>query len=297
MIYVVLLMQFFAEPMSDPMETTVDLQKSCVGDSPLHEKDPGLQREIAAILEKPEMQKLVRGNQLAVSVADITYQDTIYYAGVNDDEMMYAASLPKIAILLAVLQLVQEGTLFWDFSYRYRLQKMITVSDNGFAAWGADLATLKPIAKILQQEPYCLYEPPLGGLWVGRSYRKGGPNNLDPVENLSHAATTRQTTRFYLLLERQQLVSPYFSARMLNLMGPPEHKHKFVKGLEGIKGVKFIARKSGTWRAFHSDSALIQHHGKRYILAALSESYAGETILREIAKEVDPIIMRGVYRQ
>src|SRR6185436_16307468 len=113
--------------------------------------------------------------------------------------------------------------------------------------------------EVLRDPKYCLYDDTNGGLWVGLSYGPTAKAHPDPHFSITHGATARQAARFYALLEAGKLVSPHWSFRMLGLMSPPAHFHKFVGGLQGREGVIFLARKSGTWRNFHADSALIQH--------------------------------------
>ena len=57
--------------------------------------------------------------------------------------------------------------------------------------------------------------------------------------------------------------------RMIRLLeeifGSPAINHKFVKGLQGRQDVA-IYRKSGTWRTFHFDSAVISRGNLIYIV-------------------------------
>jgi beta-lactamase class A len=144
---------------------------------------------------------------------------------------------------------------------------------------------------------YCLYEPGVGGLWVGRFFQKGGPSHREPLKQLSHAASSRQAARFYVLLDHGRLVSPYWSHAMRRLMSPPLYHHKFVGALEGRQGLRFVARKSGTWQTFHSDSALIQHGHTRYVLTALAEDPGGEAMMRSVARAADDLIVAGAHRR
>jgi beta-lactamase class A len=211
--------------------------------------------------------------------------------------MLYAASLPKIGILLAVLQAVNDGDVVWRPDFAWRLTKMITISDNAYATWGARLVGLRGIARVLLDPRYCLYDPEVGGLWVGRAFEKGGPSYRDPLKNISHGATSRQTARFYALLDAHQLVSPYWSEWMLARMGPPEYVHKFYKALGARPGVEFVARKSGTWQDFHADSALVTHGAQRYILVALADHPEGEEMMQTIAAVADEIVEVGEHRR
>jgi beta-lactamase class A len=79
-------------------------------------------------------------------------------------------------------------------------------------------------------------------------------------------------------------------------MAPPEYYHKFVKGLRQRPRAEFVARKSGTWEDFHSDSAIIQHGHRRYVLVALAHHPDGEEMLRTIAVLADDLVAEGAHR-
>ena len=263
----------------------------------LKRKNAVLQRQLEKALLAKGWGKYVERKLLSVGVADLTRKRRVYYAGVNDNVMMYAASLPKIAILVSVIEAVAKGKLRWGPTYDRRLSNMIQASSNSDASWATDLVGLFGIENTMRNPRYCFYDESVGGLWVGRAYRRGGASNRDPLHNISHGATARQATRFYVLLESRKLVTPHWSFRMLGLMSPPKHHHKFVGGLKGTKGVVFLARKSGTWRNFHADSALIQHQGRVYAIVGISEIRSGESIMRELVRVVDTIMMKGEHRR
>lgn len=251
-----------------------------------------LQRELRAAGYSPALER----RELAVALVDLTRPEDPAYAGLNDDVMLYAASLPKIGILLGVAQAAQRGDVEWQPHFSHRLRKMITVSDNEYASWAAELLGLRYLADVLRDSRYCLYDGDSGGLWVGRSFRKDGPSLRDPLHGISHGATARQAARFYVLLDREKLVSPHFSRRMASLMAPPEYSHKFVRALADLRGVEFLARKSGTWGDFHSDSALVRHGSRRYVVVGLAHHRHGEAMMRRIALVADDLIARGEHR-
>lgn len=272
-------------------------EEPCNAPVPLENKNPTLQRELENRMREKGWGRLIDKEALAVSLVDLTRRNRRYYAGVNDDKMLYAASLPKIAILLTVIEEVDQGNIDWTFEFDQRLQNMIVASSNVDASWGVDIVGLLAIERIMRSPRYCFYQEPDGGLWVGRPYRKGGGSNRDPLFNISHGATARQTARFYAMLDAGQLVSKHWSFRMLGLMSPPKHFHKFVGALAKEPGVVFLARKSGTWRTYHADSALIQAHGHRYVLVGLSDTKNGESIMRELAQMAHEVITEGKHRK
>jgi beta-lactamase class A len=263
---------------------------------PLRESNPLLQQSLERALRGAGLGEALDSRRLTVSLADLTRPGQIDYAGIHDDHMLYAASLPKIAILVTLFDAVDRGVLAWNDAFRWRLQKMINISDNAQATWAAEQVGLPAIAAAMRDPRWCFYEDGVGGLWAGRAFAKGGPSLREPLRNLAHASTARQAARFFVMLERGALVSPAWSRYMRHLMAPPEYHHKFVAALAGRRGLEFLARKSGTWATFHSDGALVQHGHTRYVLAALSDHADGEAMLRRVAALADDLIREGSHR-
>ncbi|MGD8272347.1 MAG: hypothetical protein PVJ88_07870, partial [Desulfobacterales bacterium] len=69
-----------------------------------------------------------------------------------------------------------------------------------------------------------------------------------------------------------------------------EIEHKFVKGLKTVHPESEIYRKSGTWGPYHSDSAIIEHDGRRYIAVALAKSRHGEQWLQKLIVALDEVV-------
>lgn len=262
----------------------------------LSHKHESLQERLESALREAGLDRYLRSKQLGVAVVDLSRSGQRYYAGVNDDMMMYAASLPKVAILLAVMREVQRGRLRWTNRLKQRLTAMITASSNVDAAWATDLVGLTTIERTVRHPALCFYDDTHGGLWMGKAYRSRAKVRRDPRNNISHGATARQAARFYTMLDERIILSRTWSRRMLELMGPPKHNHKFVGAIGKRHGVRFLARKSGTWRGYHSDSALIEHGDSRYILVGLSATKDGEWVLRRLSQIVDGIIVNGDHR-
>jgi len=79
---------------------------------------------------------------------------------------------------------------------------------------------------------------------------------------------------------------------MKEILGHPAIHHKFVKGLEATRPEAKIYRKSGSWRQWHSDSAIVEHDGRRYIAVALTEDAHGGQLLSELIVALDDIIFQ-----
>ncbi len=268
----------------------------CAAPFPLRESHPLLGPALDRGLRAAGLGRALDARRLTVSLVDLTRGGEPAYAGIHDDVMLYAASLPKIAILLALFEGVERGDVAWEDGFRWKVDRMINVSSNPLATWAGRQVGLKGIARVMRDPRYCFYEPGTGGLWAGRYFEKGGPSHREPLRQLSHAATARQAARFYVLLDRGLLVSPYWSRAMRRLMSPPGYRHKFVGALASRPGLRFAARKSGTWRTYHADSALIQHGHARYVLTALADHPDGESMLRRVARVADDLVVAGRHR-
>ncbi len=253
--------------------------------------DPGLQRSLETTVSNLALNASVQERRLAVSLVDITDPAQPRYAGLNDREMMYAASLPKIAVLVAAFEKIRSGLLDYTPAVKDMLTRMVRYSSNADASLAIHKVGFEYIARVLTSAKYRLYDPLMnGGLWLGKAY--GGPNDYwrrDPLHNISHGATTLQVARFFLLLEQGLLVSPQYSAEMKEILSKPGLHHKFVKGLDTKPGAE-IYRKSGTWHDWHSDAALIEHHGKKYIAVALMNDARGSEIFPKLILQMDSLI-------
>lgn len=262
------------------------------GDPSLGEScDPRLQKALEKRLSALRLAGAADRKSLSIVVVDITDLASPRMAYVNPNEMMYAASLPKIAILLGAFDKIANGKMKLDDETLEKLKLMIRNSSNEAATEILHRVGKDYLAKLLQSPRYRLYDPERnGGLWVGKDYAQAPAWKRDPLHHISHGATALQVARFYYLLETGQLVSPELSMLMKSILADPAIEHKFVKGLKRIQPQSHIYRKSGTWGPYHSDSAIVEHDGRRYIAVALAKSTKGERWLQELIVALDGII-------
>jgi hypothetical protein len=164
--------------------------------------DPELQAELDEAFGKaPGFWEDVRKREFGSVVVDVTDLRRPRVASYNPELMLYAASLPKIAIVLGIFVEVDGGALMLDDETRAQLIRTVRNSSN-----------------------------------------RGATALLHKVG----------------------------FERLAEIFGDPAIKHKFVKGLEDREGVR-IYRKSGTWRNFHADSAVVDRDDHAYIAVSIDQ--------------------------
>ena len=276
---------FLAAPPANALPAGVPPLDQCV--------DSALEKNLQRCLLSLGLDRAAREKSLGVALVDMTDETNPRLATVNGDLMMYAASLPKIAILFGAYEKVAEGRLTLTDKIRDKLTLMIRHSSNRAATEMLHLVGEPYLAHLLQSERYKLYNPDKnGGLWVGRGYSKAPVWKRDPLHHLSHGATPFEVARFYYLLETGRLISPDFSLQMKDILGETAIHHKFVKGLEKARRPSLIYRKSGTWQEYHADSAIVERGDHRYIAVALARSPEGESWLQKLIVALDDLIYR-----
>lgn len=253
-----------------------------------------LEREIAT---HSDWAKLIAQKKMAVGIVDLSNPEEVRFASVNGNHMMYAASLPKIAILLTAMDAIEKGELKETQEVKKDMRLMISKSNNAASTRMIDRVGYERLEAVMTDPKYEFYDEEYGGgLWVGKRYGGGGNTNREPLKNLSHAATVTQVCRYYYLLANGKLVNEKRSAQMLDIMENPALHHKFVNTLDQIAPNARLFRKSGSWRTYHSDSILVwgENPDRRYILVALIDDANGEQIIRSLVKPVEKALKKPV---
>ena len=259
--------------------------------------NPLLQKSLEQELNKvPAWKKLIAQNKMAVGVIDLSNPEDAKYASINSNQMMYAASLPKIAVLLAAMDAIEKGQLKETPEVIKDMKLMISNSNNQASTRMIDRVGYAKIESVMTDDKYKLYDKTYGGLWVGKRYAAGGPTNREPLKHLSHAATVAQVCKYYYLLANGKLVNNERSKEMLDIMENPALHHKFVNTLDLIAPDARLFRKSGSWKNFHSDSILVwgKEATRRYILVALIDDANGESIIRNLVVPVEKVLKKAL---
>ncbi len=239
------------------------------------------------------LQEAVDDGRLAVALVTLDGNEATSLGMVNGDRMLYAASLPKIAILYGAAVALDEGRITLTDSLEHDLVAMIRHSCNDCATRVLETVGRSWLLTLLQTDPYRFYDRKRGGgLWVGKDYARKGAFRRDPLKGLSHAATPWQVARWYYLLINGELASPEGTELMLECLSNPAITHKFVKGLAD-QDTTALYRKSGTWRDYHADSILVRAESVSYILVALASDRRGGRWLEQLAIALHDRLVRA----
>ncbi len=269
---------------------TILILQGCAAKEPLrHEHESILQKGLKRIVAKLDLGDAVKSKNIGVAIADITLIKYPDFAGINEEQMMYAASLPKLAILLGLFKRFESGSIAWDEPTIGLAQEMMRVSSNSAATELYNLVGPEYIHNLLLK--YGLYDIRYGGgLWMGKEYGKGKAWRRDPLHGLSHGASASAAREFFFLLESGKLLLPQWSERMREMLSKSELDQKFLRGYRKCCPHTKVLRKSGSWRTFHSDSALVYSGNRRYIVAAIINDPNGERWLEGLPAHLDRLI-------
>jgi beta-lactamase class A len=250
--------------------------------------DPGLQTRLEAIDAEVRASLGMGADDAMVGLLDLVRPRV---AMIHPDREDYAASVPKIAILLAYFHTHPEAIDWLDPQVGRELGEMVKLSSDEMAAKYSQLVGLKTIQGILND--YGFYDARRGGgIWCGKHYGLATERYPSPVGGHSHAATVRQLLRFYLLMEQGKLVSPAVSKAMRRIFESPELEHlddRFIKGLAG-RDVRVI-RKSGWWENWLHDTGVVTGPERKYVLVAMTNHPRGDAYLEAIAPRADDLFV------
>lgn len=242
----------------------------------------------------PVWRNLIKSKRLSVGIVDMADPNNVHYATVNGRHMMYAASLPKIAVLAAAHDAIERGELKETAEVKADMRLMIAKSNNAATTRMIDRIGFSRIERTMTDPKLKLYDPAYGGgLWVGKRYAAGGKRSPDPMKGISHAATTEQICRYFYLLATDNLLSEESCAKMRSYLVDPQLHHKFVNTLDRVAPRAKVYRKSGSWSTFHADVAMVQGPERNYIMTALVDDPNGEQICRELAGVLDQLLKQA----
>jgi len=253
--------------------------------------DAALQRSLESTVRDLGLDTEVQGGRLALALVDVSDGGKPRLAMLNGDRMMYAASLPKIAILFGAVAEAEAGRMRLDGERLTAMANMIRHSSNSDATRVLHWVGGERLLQLLESPRFAFYDRAEGGgLWVGKAYDSAPAFRRNPVASLSHGATVYQVARLYARLADGRLFEPRFNALMLDALSRPGIRHKFVAGL-AERPQAVLWRKSGTWQDTHADSALVESGGRRFVMVAIARSPEGGEWLRRLAAPLHDLIV------
>jgi len=258
--------------------------------------DPNLQQQLENLLEREQLSAPAERGELALTLLVLSDPERPRLAQVNGNLMIYAASLPKLVILLGAAVAIDEGRLVLNTEVRGELHHMIRQSCNQCANRMIQRVGKQQLLEVVQSPRFNFYDEKEGGLWLGKQYGHDRAWQRDPIHGLSHGATTFQTARFFCGLQWGTLVSPEQNQLMLETLSNPGINHKFVQGLDIYKDVEMF-RKSGTWKSWHADGALVRSGDAVYVIAGLAHNDEGGHWLKQLAGPLHELAVANPEKQ
>ena len=132
-----------------------------------------------ALKQHAAWRPLLDGGKMAVGLVDLSNPTVPRFAQVNGNTMMYAASLPKLMVLLAAFQGFEDGSLKETAEVHRDLIEMIRRSSNPAASQVINRIGMRRIEALMRDRRYGFYDPPTGrGHLGGRHllpWRRGKP--------------------------------------------------------------------------------------------------------------------------
>lgn len=249
--------------------------------------DNGLEDGLKQTVVTLNLMPIVERGTLSIAVADITDLHRPRYAALNGEQMYYAASLPKIAILLGAFYKSHASGEPMPGKVMEDSLLMIRHSNNQAATRVFNWVGFDFLRNILESEEFKFYDRERnGGLWVGRAYTNEREYMRDPLHNTTHGANSLQIARYWYFLATGRFINAQTSETMKIMMGNPVFNNKFVLGLRTRSDLK-IFRKTGTFGVNHADGALIEvgdgARQRRFIMAGLVNEAGGGAILTQLA--------------
>ena len=146
-------------------------------------RSPELQAAMERVVADAGLSDEVAQGHLALALVDVTDPAAPRLAMLNGDRMMYAASMPKVAILLGALAEAEAGRLPINGVTTAAMTNMIRFSSNEDASRVLRWVGVDRLLEILQSPRFALYDRAgAGGLWVGKGYGPEPATRRDPLQ-------------------------------------------------------------------------------------------------------------------
>jgi beta-lactamase class A len=156
-------------------------------------EDRVLQGQLERIVAAEGLDKAVDAGRLALALVDLSTPGRPRLAMLNGDTMIYAASLPKIAILLGAFVEAERGRFPLDSRHLDAITQMVRVSSNTDASRVLGWVGESRLIDILLSPRYAFYDPNgKGGLWVGKFLKTCTYQRMSPEASIETGEVTER---------------------------------------------------------------------------------------------------------
>jgi len=132
-------------------------------------RDPALQRSLEGVVRDLGLDAQLTQRHLALALVDVTDSQAPRLAMLNGDEMMYAASMPKVGILFGAMAEAESGRFPLDAERLQAMNRMIRQSSNEDATRVLKWVGESRLLDWLQSDRFRFYDAQgAGGLWIGK---------------------------------------------------------------------------------------------------------------------------------
>ena len=214
-----------------------------------------------------------------IYVYDLTYGE---FAGssTQEDSPMVAASLIKLYIMGAVFQQFKEGKLPYDDTWP-SIRKMIMTSDNYCANWLTIRLGEGLEARGIEAVTAYAHSLGCGNTSMNRTM-------LDTTSGLENYTTAEEVSLLFKLLYRYELVSPEYSADMLNYLKAQTINDRIPAGLPAGT---VCAHKTGDLpHICCADAGLVFSPGADYILSVINNGSEDDEAAAEAIVELSSLV-------
>lgn len=271
------------------------------------------------VSSEPSLQLAKDEGRLGVLLADISSARLPRWAAIDPDLEIYGASVPKLGILLGILQHHATGSDFRKnilSDFESSITAMIKKSDNLESGKLYALASFDSIHSAIRQ--YGLYEwdeatrTGRGGMWCGVAYNTPGTKKwfeenptylekyrpdfaakLSPKSGQEFALTVRAGASFLLKMEQGHLIDRKYSDIAKNFLKQISTS-KFAKGLLACDSEAIWYGKTGTYNGHLAEVSLVEGPGYRFILALQLSNHRSNDVFEYMAQKVTNFVRSAI---
>jgi len=263
------------------------------------------------VMENPVLASAKADGRLGILFADISEGRIPTWAALDPDLEIYGASVPKLGILLGILQHHATGGDFRKnilSDFESSITAMIKKSDNLESGKLYALASFDSIHSALSQHGLYEWEETTGtgrgGMWCGvayntpatkkwfednpaysEKYRPDFAARLSPKSGQEFSLTVRAGASFLLKMVQGRLIDRKYSDIAKDFLRQISTS-KFAKGLLTSDPEAIWYGKTGTYNGHLAEVSLVEGCEYRFILAVQLSNHRSNDVFEYVAQKV-----------